>query len=116
MPYDSAVAYIKRFLDDYSNSEQLLANYVIKPYDGRVAMFTGTDEGGAALSEDGCAGWRTYCSNITTHLVSGNHDNIVFPPHIEKVASILSTLLLEAPEGFEQQGVKFTESWVEKKK
>ena len=93
MPGEVGPGYINRFLNDYMNSEQLLASYQMKKYEGPVILFIGNET--KEFQDESGGGWYAYAPNMRIITVTGHHDNIVFPPHAILLAKHMKEELLE---------------------
>eukprot|EP01048_Picozoa_sp_COSAG05_P012027 COSAG05_NODE_1177_length_5608_cov_21.882011_1_plen_837_part_00 len=119
LPLETGLVYLRQFINDYVESEQLLLGYLPRPYHGQVVLFSGTDGAkssadvhtdsgptgpvSAAGEQDGGAGdataphrgWAMYTDmgSLDVVLTPGNHDNLLLPPHVTTTALLLKDVL-----------------------
>jgi thioesterase domain-containing protein len=77
---------------DYSHAYTAARSYVQQPYGGKVVLFR-ADQGLEAYRADRLD-WREMArGGVDFVTVSGNHDDMLSPPHIDAIASVLKNRL-----------------------
>lgn len=87
--YPTAIRYLR------AGSQHIGAKqgYVVKPYPGRVTLFRAL-EGHVAEDEDPTLGWGSVAEGgLEIHDTPGNHDSMLYRPHVQTLAALLRASL-----------------------
>ncbi|HEY6350084.1 MAG TPA: amino acid adenylation domain-containing protein [Candidatus Angelobacter sp.] len=93
------ITQVRNYIHGCLGRAQSLLDYKIREYPGAITLLR--TPGNFLPHEDADGphdeklGWGEFSPDVQVHLVSGNHFNMVFPPHIETVAEVLSKCMAE---------------------
>jgi amino acid adenylation domain-containing protein len=108
VPAEVQISQAHRFVELCKADFRATRNYMMHCYPGRITLFRPSQEP-AETSPDPAFGWREWAAGgLEIHAVPGNHANMVYEPHVEKLALKLTTCLSQAQSAAEcfAEGVK----------
>ena len=108
VPAEVQVSQAHRFVELCKADFRATRNYMMHRYPGRITLFRANQEP-AGTSPDPSFGWCEWAAGgVEVHAVPGNHANMVYEPHVEKLALKLRTCLSQAESAEEwfAEGVK----------
>ena len=82
------------------NNTAAANRYVLRPYDGRVALFRAADKSWRN-SGDAYALWTTLAPKLESHVIPGDHRGILYEPRVAQLAERLRTRIDEISDSCE---------------
>lgn len=96
VPPELDVSQALRFVELLRSDLRATQNYGLRLYPGRITFFKAS-ETLTGTSADPTMGWSEWAKGgVEVHVVPGNHANLMYEPHVEVLARILTTCLDQA--------------------
>jgi amino acid adenylation domain-containing protein len=93
------ISQVRNYIRGCLNRAKSLHDYQLRPYPGAITLIRTPDKRFPTEDPDGphdpTLGWSQFSPQVEAHTVTGNHFNLVFPPHIEEVAKVMKKCLAE---------------------
>jgi thioesterase domain-containing protein len=96
VPAELDVFQAHRFVEHVRRDLRATQNYGLRLYPGRITFFKASEtlEG---TSADPTLGWSEWASDgVDVHIVPGNHANLMYEPHVQVLAKVLTDCLHQA--------------------
>jgi amino acid adenylation domain-containing protein len=95
MPPDLCLADFQRYLEVYKVNSHAAHTYQPQPYSGTATLFVCQEPPaeGIAVARANIDRWRGLVHNLELREASGNHSNMVKPPHVNHLAAEMSSCL-----------------------
>jgi thioesterase domain-containing protein/acyl carrier protein len=101
VPQDVDAAQARPFVELCKADFRATRNYVMHRYPGRVTLFKAGQDLGEA-SADPTLGWSDWAAGgVEVHVVPGNHASMVYRPHVEVLAKVMTDCLSQAESSVE---------------
>jgi amino acid adenylation domain-containing protein len=97
IPPDFGVEEGKRLLTVFAANSRAVFLYDPPPYDGPITVFKAVERvaGTPEITADPKLGWGAICRSVKTVPASGTHENMVRPPHADKLAAMVAEAMDE---------------------
>jgi amino acid adenylation domain-containing protein len=99
LPAEIEISQVANYIQGIRKREQSLSRYTPEPYTGEITLIRAV---GGGLSpdelqgEDAALGWRRLAGEVQVYGAPGMHSNMVYPPHVEKLAETIRQCLKSA--------------------
>jgi thioesterase domain-containing protein len=96
---DFGIEQAKRLLTVYKRNRRLMWDYLPRPYPGAMTLIQARERRPGENPPIGLGWDPLIAGGLATHLVPGNHNNLMIPPYVGAVAELLRTLLAAIDRG-----------------
>jgi len=100
LPSDFGLSQSRRLLHISKLNYQAIESYQVRPYDGKISLFQAKEEAHTVqriCPQDQTLGWANWAKQgVQIIRVPGNHQTMVLPPHVDKLAQPMQHCLSNA--------------------
>ncbi|RPI94873.1 MAG: amino acid adenylation domain-containing protein, partial [Chloroflexi bacterium] len=95
VPPDFRLTDFQRILEVYKAHSQAAFTYQLQPYSGTATLFVCQEPSakGITAAQSNISHWTSLVSNLELREVSGNHLNMMDPPHVDRLAAEIASCL-----------------------
>ncbi len=79
------------FVDTMAHHIRLHRTWSPPSYDGRVTLFSATEDPEGVTTQEKVAGWLRGAAGVDTHEFSGTHFDVFTPEHAARIAAVVET-------------------------
>ena len=103
VPRNLPLADFRRYVEVYKTNSLAMNTYQPQPYTGTATLFLCRDDRVTEDTQATIACWRDLVHNLELREVPGNHQNMIFSPHVAHLASEISDCLDKESESYQPE-------------
>jgi len=96
---EATIPLVRGFLKGLRRRNQSVRDYKLLPYGGPIMLIRAEKGRGTQNPEldpaDLTSGFSSLCSKVDVAFVPGSHDDLMFSPHVERLAEVIRQSLLD---------------------